>query len=518
VPSPRTESVPSDTSQDTTDAPACLFCDRPSGSVEYAWPEWLCRFLTENSRIWGTGGKDPAADILRLERMRHEIDQTVTGVCDVCSRGWMQRLEDRVSPFLQPMIVGDVTALTAVRRRLLARWAAKTAVVMECASEAPFRTPKFACEFLRRIGVHPGTQVLLGKYDGDRRCLAHERDVFSRTIDGEKCHIPQASFVIGSVFIQVFSDPWRDSAPEPAEQAAMTFIPLVGSDRRTVVWPPDTSIDDERFDHERCGPNDELQDRLRPGEFHQDRPARVASDDVGQTTTLLRPAPVASPAALRRPFWRALGWRSAVATDPISNGAAHTSSGGTSSGYRPPIADDATVVSPPTFQRRRGTGLAYGAVVFAVAVGLVGYGLHERSSAARWRASSLSWQARAAADATQSQSQNRPPSATPPTVVAPTPNTTARSPSAGGAHTTQLTTQPGRLTQIVNAVPSVTRGLEQCASAALATASDALTFAAAFPNATTNAVNKDSTAVSSVCGTARAAANTLNDLVKNGTQ
>jgi hypothetical protein len=461
--------------------------------------------------------------------MRQEIDQTVNGVCDVCSRGWIQRLDDRVSPFLQSMIVGETTTLSPMHRRLLARWAAKTAVVMECASDAPFRTPRFACEFVRRIGVHPGTQVLLGKYDGDRRFLAHERDVFSRTIDGEKCHIPQASFVIGSVFIQVFSDPWRDTAPEPAEQTAAAFIPLVGRDNRTVIWPPDTSIDDERFDLERCGPNDELRDLPAPSEFNEVQRAPIASD-VGMSNMSQPPERDASPAT-GPTFWRALSMRPAAAADPTHNGGLGASSGPAPTTHSISAPHDPTTAARPPFRHRFGRRLAYAAVMTAIAAGLVGFGLHEQSNAARWRASSLSWQARANAHPSPDQTQHQAASATPPTVVRSitttttgSTRTTGRTGTTGGVSTTipadssRVTPQPAQLTNIINAVPSVTRGLEQCASAALATASDALNFAAAFPNATTNAVDADSTAVSSVCGRARAAANTLTDLVNKRTQ
>ena len=205
-----------------------------------------------------------------------------------------------------------------------------------------------------------------------------------------------------------------------------------------------------------------------------------------------------------------------VSTARTSNGGMYGASGGAPKTNGTQAAKNPAGESP-TFQRRWGTLLASGAVFIAVVVGLGGYALHERSSAARWRASSLSWQARADAD----NSQNQPSSVTSPTIVPPTTSvataTSAGSRSTGGGNTTALTAQPGRLTQIVNTVPSVTRGLEQCASAALATASDALNFAATFPNATTNAVNADSTAVSSVCGNARAAANTLDDLVNHRT-
>jgi len=171
-----------------------------------------------------------------------------------------------------------------------------------------------------------------------------------------------------------------------------------------------------------------------------------------------------------------------------------------------------------TFRRRRVKRLASGAVVVGVAAGLGGYGLHERSSAARWRASSLSWQARADADNSQNQILSATPQTiSPVTTTSTATSTTARERSTGGGNTPRVTAQGGRLPQIVEAVPSVTRGLEQCASAALATASDALTFAATFPNATPDAVNADSTSVSSVCANARAAANTLDELVNSRT-
>ena len=196
-----------------TRVPGCVFCDRPAGSPEYAWPEWLCRFLTDQLVVWS---KDRPIDAAIMHRTRLEVDQTVRGVCGNCSRGWIQRLDDKVDGFLQSMIVGDPTPLPQVRRRLLARWAAKTAAVMECADESPIRTPRFASEYLRRVGVHPGTQVLVGRYDGEQQILSHERDLFSRMIGGKKHYLSQSSFVIGKAFIQVFCDPWRDSTPELA--------------------------------------------------------------------------------------------------------------------------------------------------------------------------------------------------------------------------------------------------------------------------------------------------------------
>jgi len=228
-----------------------VFCDRPAGSPEYAWPEWLCRFLTDQLIVWA---KDRTIDAAVLHRTRMEVDQTVRGVCGSCSRGWIQRLDDKVNPFLQSMIVGDPTPLPQVRRRLMARWAAKTAAVMECADESPVRTPRFASEYVRRIGVHTGTQVLVGKYDGEQQILSHERDLFSRLIGGQKHYLSQSTFVIGKTLIQVFSDPWRTSTPELADDGTRSLLALVPSDARTPDWPPAVTIDDAGYDVVRHGP------------------------------------------------------------------------------------------------------------------------------------------------------------------------------------------------------------------------------------------------------------------------
>lgn len=124
---------------------------------------------------------------------------------------------------------------------------------MEYADDLPVRTPPFACENLRRIGVHPGTQVLVGTYDGDQQILTHEHDVFRRILDGKKRYGSQSTFVIGKAVIQVFADPSRDSPPEVAGSTAQPLIPLLPSQARTIDWPPDILVDDQNYDIIRHG-------------------------------------------------------------------------------------------------------------------------------------------------------------------------------------------------------------------------------------------------------------------------
>jgi hypothetical protein len=246
--------VQANASDDLSDAPTCVFCDRPAGNAEYAWPEWLARFLMDRHMDQDATLREPGLDLVVLERVETEIDKTVTCVCETCTNGWMQRLEENASPLLRSMIVGDPTPLPPARRKLLARWSAKTAIVMECASRTWIRTPRFASEHLRKVGVHPGTQVLVGHYDGHLQLLTNERDLFSRMVDGEKRYIGQTTFVIGKLIVQVFADPWRDSAPELTEGASHPFVPLLGGNGRVIEWPPAVSVDDTLYDLARCGP------------------------------------------------------------------------------------------------------------------------------------------------------------------------------------------------------------------------------------------------------------------------
>jgi hypothetical protein len=232
---------------------ACIFCNSPNAEVSYAWPDWLCRFLAEHQEKWCADRVTRHADLVMVERAEHEADKTVDCVCRTCRDGWMQRLEDNVSPFLQSMMLGETTPLPAARRKLLARWAAKTAMLMECASYASLRTPSFASEHLRKVGVHAGTQVLVGKYDGKLQLLTSERDAFPRSVDGQWRHLSQTSLVMGNLLVQVYADPWRDDPPELTENAVRPFIPLIANRSRRIVWPPDLSVDDALYDLVRLG-------------------------------------------------------------------------------------------------------------------------------------------------------------------------------------------------------------------------------------------------------------------------
>ncbi len=493
-----------------------MFCDRPSRQVTYAWPDWLCRFIAEHQGLRWNETSEHGIDLVIIERAEIEADKTVTRLCDTCRQGWIQQLEDDVKPFLTSMIEGVPTSLPPARRELLARWAATMAIVLECASDPSLPTPRFAREHLRTTGLHPGTQVLVGRYEGRLEMLSAERDLFVRTVSGEQRHLSQTSLIMGKVLIQVFADPWRDTPPELTDSAAQPFIALVGSHEAAIEWPPALSIDDELYDLVRLGSGPETWATEQRGEIPQGREtimanrhsreqieSRTAGSDLdgGGWTSVLQSFDV-SPAA----------------TDDARTGEQTTAAPVTVS---PPETFERPPEPPPNFELAADTNdepadkptrtrhprrLLVSALVAVVVVGLAGFGLHERSnadgSAARSttllrRTQALDAQVRVkaqqvnATQATVTQLENR--------IAA---LTADKKPSAD---------ESAELRQLVDAVPAATDGLRQCANAAFQTALNALNFAAVYPDKSTG-VDAAATNTASVCGRAGVAANALDEL------
>jgi hypothetical protein len=474
--------------------PTCIFCDRPSGQVTYAWPDWVCRAIAEHQEFGRTDGPGPDIDLVLVERAEIEADKTIVRLCDTCAQGWIQRLEDSVSPFMTSMIAGVPTPLPPARRKLLARWAAKTAIVLESASDTAQPTPRVAREHLRRTGLHPGTQVLVGRYEGHRQILSAERDLSVRTVDHEPRHLSLTSLVMGEVLIQVFADPWRDTPPELTDHAMQPFIALIGRRGQTIGWPPDLPVDDDRYDLVRLG--------SRPT-----RPTSGATSNVGPE----RESIMATRGASDQP-----GLSIGDGDDPVPFQSAPPAPAPVRTLDEPGRVPEPLPVESP--DRARGAAIdepkrarlarrvAVGALAFVAVVVLVGFGLHERSNAQRSSARSAALQRQTQALAAQVQLAEQQLGADAATITR-----LDHALTAVAARTTPSKNQSAELRHILAALPAATDGIRQCANAAFDAASSALDFAAAYPGSSTG-VDAAATNAASVCARAGVAATTLDEL------
>jgi hypothetical protein len=150
----------------------CAFCGEDNAmSREHALPGWILRHLDRQggaplglSGRYGPRGHEAAFDIANAEIVAEK------GVCLRCNTHWMQNLEDKVIPFLRPLIDGQQAKLSLSRRRMLSRWCVKTAATIELFHHRVSAIEQDARSFVRERGEPPkSVVVVVGHYDWHSR-------------------------------------------------------------------------------------------------------------------------------------------------------------------------------------------------------------------------------------------------------------------------------------------------------------------------------------------------------------
>jgi hypothetical protein len=116
-------------------ATQCDICgEEASLSKEHVFPTWLTNALDQESTnvVFARPGRE------RRWRSQGHLGVTVGGVCTNCNNGWMAQLESDVRPVVTPFIEGAWPSLGRLERATLARWALKTAMVVDLMSKERF--------------------------------------------------------------------------------------------------------------------------------------------------------------------------------------------------------------------------------------------------------------------------------------------------------------------------------------------------------------------------------------------
>lgn len=123
----------------------CIFCskDKPFKGKEHAVPQWILRELHRENV------PQPffKTDFSRIENFLVESKSEMIGrfgfrnfkspsVCDLCNGGWLSKLENDIKPIFLPLINGEscLESLPLTSKRLIARWAVKTSIVINSVS------------------------------------------------------------------------------------------------------------------------------------------------------------------------------------------------------------------------------------------------------------------------------------------------------------------------------------------------------------------------------------------------
>src|SRR2546428_2169378 len=157
---------------------ACVWCRNQlsaSRAKEHVVPDWLLRHLKVSSEtVEATIAATADENVVSVRR--HILDAMKEGrVCEECNCGWMSDLEQAAKPVLVPVIDGQrsVLTLSASERLLVARWAAKTAFMLNSSSDQSnmgMRVPVEHFDFLRtHLDELPsGVGVFTGHGPGSR--------------------------------------------------------------------------------------------------------------------------------------------------------------------------------------------------------------------------------------------------------------------------------------------------------------------------------------------------------------
>lgn len=113
----------------------CIFCRKTTTrSKEHVWPQWLEELLGVQGKISAWVHRSVTGNAVS-RRIQNTASIVLGQVCGECNNGWMSELENQVRPLVQSMLPGVIgRTLSAADAGTLARWAFKTAIVLNAAS------------------------------------------------------------------------------------------------------------------------------------------------------------------------------------------------------------------------------------------------------------------------------------------------------------------------------------------------------------------------------------------------
>ena len=112
----------------------CGFCESATEKItkEHVFGKWIGPLFDAGQPDMVVRHTFQRDDTATPPRLSDRLDHQVRMPCQRCNEGWMSRLEGVVKTIITPMIQGQaMRLLTLSDQRAIARWAVKTAMVIE---------------------------------------------------------------------------------------------------------------------------------------------------------------------------------------------------------------------------------------------------------------------------------------------------------------------------------------------------------------------------------------------------
>ncbi len=221
----------------------CIFCGKSPVTAEHIVSKWIAPVLADDPRE----SLDPDKHIFFSRRGGIEsqrewnqagVEFTAKCVCRDCNNGWMENIERRARPFIEPMIRGQEVTIPAEGQEAIAQWLTLKAIVDRYAQSPTYPV---ANNILQHFYTHHTPPrhwfIVLAAYDGswpvrvatdvyDSLRLMGTRVPFYKTTNRRSLFTISIAYFVGQVF-----------GPEKSLDLAMS-----SHESAFVIWPPPSSI------------------------------------------------------------------------------------------------------------------------------------------------------------------------------------------------------------------------------------------------------------------------------------
>jgi hypothetical protein len=139
--------------------PQCIFCGREQASDEHVFGRWVSRLFADGVPF--TLAKAPGRSTSGLK----VINVKNRATCASCNGGWMSRSETEAKALLPPVIRGESILWDSAQQARVARWAFKTALMLDRSSVASQVAPRHHFRFLFKQQSPPeSVTIYLARY------------------------------------------------------------------------------------------------------------------------------------------------------------------------------------------------------------------------------------------------------------------------------------------------------------------------------------------------------------------
>jgi hypothetical protein len=229
---------------------ACVFCKSTENKItkEDVWPLWLRKVVEggegerfERSRVHKTAEGETVS---HLKWPEAPLDWKVSGPCEPCNNGWMNRIENETQPILTPMIQHQEVALGPVDQEKLASWATLRVLVGQHGHPAERRRaiPEERYHRFYEARELPNCQIWIARRNGEGSWPTdhHHRELFIHLVGAPDPTAPNAyltAFAVGHVAFIYWGSNFKQGPTVNLGQNLMPYLLPIWPAISPVRWP-----------------------------------------------------------------------------------------------------------------------------------------------------------------------------------------------------------------------------------------------------------------------------------------